>query len=267
MRVVRVILMVTAIGMLIGAGFFLMLPPAGEGFIRYIPSAMLVFFAVMTFTVWLPMVSRLDHGSVLWNGLPATATIVDVADTNATVNEQPVFLFTLDVQHPDGSVRRATTRQIVSRTSLGAIKPGLVVAVRVDPKKPDRVAIEPTQPDGPPTAPSATTAGSTTVGTVMKASDIVRDGIQATAVVKSSSLTGSTFGSVAPDQADPSNADDPIVLLDLHVTAPDGTGFDARGIHRVPSDRLSSLGPGQRVPVAYLARDPANSTAIDWNRV
>src|SRR5690606_7175631 len=132
----------------------------------------------------------------------------------------------LDVQHPAGSVRRATTRQIVSRTSLGAIKPGLVVAVRVDPKKPDRVAIEPTQPDGPPTAPSATTAGSTTVGTVMKASDIVRDGIQATAIVKSSSLTGSTFGSVAPDQADPSNADDPIVLLDLHVTAPDGTGFD-----------------------------------------
>lgn len=272
--------LLTAIGIgLAGGGIYLILqPPPNEGIVKYLPAAMLLFFALLMFVVWLPMVRGLDHSDVLRNGEPAMATIVAVDQTGTRINEQPVFKFTLDVAGANGETRRVTTKQIVSLTSIGVLRRGMIVPVRVDSEKPTKVAIDSrranemsgsgaTSPAGlgtpvvPPTGVVPPVAG------VVQSADVVRDGVSAQATVQMVSLTGMTFGQMRPADADESTRDDPMVMLALAVTATDGTTFTAQGIHRVPKDRLSEMTPGGAVPVAYRPNDPAGTTCVDWSKL
>lgn len=182
-----------------------------------------------------------------------------------------MFKFTLDVRRQDGSVHRATVRQVVDRTSLGALVPGIVVPVRVDPRKPARVAIDsqgtlgPGQPAGQvypatPDMPASNRA--------LTAADVIRDGVRATATVQSVAMTGQTYGQHWPDRAEPSNRDDPTVVMTMNVAGTDGATFGAKGIYRVPAHQLVRLSPGTSVPVAYLPGPNAeNSTCVDWDRL
>lgn len=264
MRVIRVILVLLGLGF-IGAGvYFIFDRPPGGGIEYLIPTGMFFLFAVLIFTVWLPMFTRTDHSKLLRTGEPASATIVDIADTGGTINQQPIFEFTLDIHRRNGSTHRATTRQIVARTALGAVRPGMTVPVRVDPRRPTKVAID---SSGNLNDAGATAAGLPRTTRAITAADIVRDGIPATATVQSIRLTGRTFGEQWPGQADPSNAADPLVVMTMDVTASDGSVFGAQGIHRVPTDRLDRLTMGATLPVAYLTADPANTTCVDWDRL
>lgn len=271
MRVVRVIVALLGIGLVAGGVYFIFDRPPGGGLEYFIPSAMLFFFAVLTFAVWLPMVSALDHGKLLRTGERAAATIVDISDTSSTVNNRPVFKFTLDVRRQDGSVHRATVRQVVDRTSLGALRPGIVVPVRVDPRKPTKVAIdshgtlEPGQPLAP-VFPATSAPGVSNLA--LTAADVIRDGVRATATVQSVAMTGQTYGQQWPDRAEPSNRDDPMVVMTMNVAGTDGAAFGAKGIYRVPAHHLVRLSPGATVPVAYLPGPNAgNSTCVDWERL
>lgn len=263
MRVIRVILTVIGLGLAAGGVYFVIeTPPGTDGIVKYIPAGMMFFFSALMFMVWLPMISRLDHGSLLRSGTPATATIVAIDDSGSTVNEQPVFRFTLDVHRADGTTRRATTHQIVSRAALGSLQTGLVVAVRVDENDPSRVAIDPSG-----NVETAASTGVPPTGGTLMASDVVRDGVGGNAVVQSVSLTGDTFGALSPDRADASTADDPMVVLTLQVSGNDTGTFTSQGIHRVPDGMIGRLTAGSTIPVAYLPRDPANTTAVDWVRL
>ncbi|HEX6195252.1 MAG TPA: DUF3592 domain-containing protein [Jiangellaceae bacterium] len=272
--------LLTTIGLgLAGLGvYFIVAPPPGEsGIVQYIPAAMCLFFALLMFVVWLPMVRGLDHGAVLRNGEPAMATIVAVNETGTQINERPVFKFTLDVPAANGETRRVTTKQIVSLTSIGVLRPGMVVPVRVDPKKPTKVAIDSQRANAMPGSAAMTPAGMGTpvvptgvvppVAGVVQSADVIRSGVSAQATVQMVSLTGMTFGQMRPTDADASNRDDPMVMLALLVNATDGRSFTAQGIHRVPEARLSGLTPGRTVPVAYLPNDPSGTTCVDWNRL
>lgn len=278
----------TAIGLfLAGLGiYFIVEPPPGEsGVVQYIPGAMCLVFALLMFVVWLPMVRGLDHSDVLRNGEPAMATIVSVDQTGTRINERPVFKFTLDVAGANGETRRVTTKQLVSLTSIGALRPGMVVPVRVNPKKPAKVAIDSQRanemsgagamPPASPTAPAAAgvppagmTAGAVPpIAGVVQSSDVIRNGVRAQATVQMVSLTGMTFGQMRPTDADASTRDDPMVMLALLVSPADGASFTAQGIYRVPKERLSGITPGGTVPVAYMPNDPLSTTSVDWNRL
>jgi hypothetical protein len=272
-RVVRWILILLGFGLVGGGIYFIVDRPPG-GIEALIPAGLLFFFAILMFTVWLPMFTRTDHGKLLRTGEPATATIVEVTDTGGTINQQPIFKFTLDIRRRDGSTYRTTIRQIVSRTAQGAIRPGMTVPVRVDPDRPTKAAIDsagnlhdaarPLVGLAPTGLPPASLPAS---GRALMAADVIRDGIRATATVQSVQLTGQTFGQQWPDRADPSTAADPLVVMTMDVTAADGSTFGAQGIYRVPKDRLPRLALGATLPVAYLPADPSNTACVDWDRL
>ncbi len=280
LRVIHWVEVAIGLGLVGGAIYLAVAPPPGgpTGAARFVPTGMLLLFAILMFTVWAPMTRRIDHGMLLRTGKPTTATVVDVRDTGGTVNMQPVFRFTLDVRGLDGSTYRAVTDQMVSRTSLGVIRPGMVVPVRVDPRRPTKVAIDTSRPatatSGPAGPASAQMTGTNTVLTagfpqapgVIHSADVIRDGVRATASVRAVALTDTTFGQFRPHEADPSNTADPMVMISLEVRAADGSTFTETSVHRVPAARLSGLSPDVTLPVAYLAADPTRTTCIDWDR-
>lgn len=291
MKFVRYLLTAMGLGLAGGGIYLIIQPPPDEGIVKYLPAAMFLFFALLTFKVWLPMVKDVDHGDLLRTGDTAMATIAAVDQTGTRINEQPVFKFTLDVARADGKISRMTTKQIVSLTSIGVLRPGMVVPVRIDPNKPGRVAIDsqraneifnagatPPAGVGTPAAmgmPAATgmpstgmTPGQTPpVAGMVRSADVVRDGVSAEATVQMVSLSGMAFGQMRPSDADESTKDDPMVMLALLVTVSDGSTFTAQGIHRVPQDQLSEMTPGRTVPVAYLPNDPVGTTCVDWERL
>jgi len=83
---------------------------------------------------------------VLESGAPAQATVVSVKETGAQSwaprGTRHQVSCELEVCPSDGSPYRARTTQFVSAAVEGALHPGAKVAVRFDPAKPTRVAIE-----------------------------------------------------------------------------------------------------------------------------
>jgi len=83
---------------------------------------------------------------VLESGAPAQATVVSVKETGAQSwglkGTRHQVSCELEVCPSDGSPYRARTTQFVSAAVEGALQPGATVAIRYDPAKPRRVAIE-----------------------------------------------------------------------------------------------------------------------------
>lgn len=75
-------------------------------------------------------------------GLPARAVVESMADTGVTVNGQPVVSFGLTVQPADGPAYQVAHRQSLPRIPLGVIAPGVVLPVKVDPHRRDRLRID-----------------------------------------------------------------------------------------------------------------------------
>jgi hypothetical protein len=74
-------------------------------------------------------------------GLPGTATITAVADTGATINDNPSVLFDLQVLVDGGDAYPVEHTQVVSRMALPGFQPGATVPVRVDPEDPNVLII------------------------------------------------------------------------------------------------------------------------------
>lgn len=65
-------------------------------------------------------------------GVDATATIVSMQATGATINMQPELLFQLNLD-VNGSTSEVTHKQVVSPAVIGQLQPGAQVPVKVDP--------------------------------------------------------------------------------------------------------------------------------------
>lgn len=77
------------------------------------------------------------------SGLPASAHILEIWDTGITVNEDPVIGMRVEVSPPDGPAYSATIpKSLISRLDIPRFQPGATVSVRIDPRDPDRVALD-----------------------------------------------------------------------------------------------------------------------------
>jgi hypothetical protein len=79
---------------------------------------------------------------VLAEGLAGTAEITSVTQTRMQVNNQPIMVLRLTVTVPDRPPYEARVRQLIPFVLLVRAQPGKVVAVRIDPDKPDRPVID-----------------------------------------------------------------------------------------------------------------------------
>ena len=75
-------------------------------------------------------------------GESAQATILQIVDTGMTLNNDPVVDLLLDVRRTGQSSYQARTRTPISRLDVPRFQPGAIVPVRVDPRNPNRVALD-----------------------------------------------------------------------------------------------------------------------------
>jgi len=75
-------------------------------------------------------------------GESAQATIVEIVDTGMTLNNDPVVDFVLDVRRTGQASCQARTRTPISRLDVPRFHPGAIVPVKVDPRNPNRVALD-----------------------------------------------------------------------------------------------------------------------------
>lgn len=116
--------------------------PAGRwGFL--IPVViLLVGFGIPGFLFFWPEYQR---SQLLETGVPAEATILGIAPTGNTFNDQPQVEIRLEVRPADGAAYEAETTMIVNPVYLSEFQPGKTVQVRYDAQDPSKVAIEETE--------------------------------------------------------------------------------------------------------------------------
>ena len=76
-------------------------------------------------------------------GEPAQATVLQVWDTGVTVNDDPVIGLRVRVERAGQSPYEAVIKKsLVSRVHIPQFQPGSRVPVKVDPKDPNRLALD-----------------------------------------------------------------------------------------------------------------------------
>jgi len=76
------------------------------------------------------------------NGVPASAEVLEIWDTGVRLNDNPVVGFRLLVTLEDGESYEAETKNVVSVVHIPQVQPGAVLPVKIDPKKPQLVALD-----------------------------------------------------------------------------------------------------------------------------
>jgi hypothetical protein len=76
------------------------------------------------------------------NGLPATATVLQIWETGVRVNDNPVVGFLLEVHAEGLEPYKAETKALISILLIPQIQPGAVLKVKYDPRNPQRVALD-----------------------------------------------------------------------------------------------------------------------------
>ncbi|GGS78346.1 hypothetical protein GCM10010156_41290 [Planobispora rosea] len=193
------------------------------------------------------MVNEMTRGNddLRTGGIPATALVVSMADTGMTVNDLPMVAFELEVCRAGAAPYRVSHRETLPRLLVGAVLPGCVLAVRIDPARRERLTIDWSVPPG---------EGGPVIKEHLSAADLLARGLPGTATVLGTfSMNGMT-----------AENGDPIVGFMLRVT-PDGghAPYEVRLGHRVPSAHLHRTLPGTELPVRIAAEDP-EKVAVDW---
>jgi hypothetical protein len=79
--------------------------------------------------------------ALMAGGIVGQATIDQITDTGATINDNPRVQLELTVEIPGRDPYPAALTQVVSRMAIGRFQPGSTVPVRVSPDDPQTLMI------------------------------------------------------------------------------------------------------------------------------
>jgi hypothetical protein len=99
-----------------------------------------IVFSVVVIILAMNWTRSLSAGGVK-NGVMAPGTIVRTWDTGASVNDNPVVGFALDVRPQNEAPFQVEMKQLVSRIQIGAYLPGMPVQVMYDPANHKKIKI------------------------------------------------------------------------------------------------------------------------------
>ncbi len=108
----------------------------------YVFPMMVIGIAVPLVMVFRLMRGSMERSRILSSGIPAQATISRIWETGVQVNNQPQVGFALQVWPPNGAPYMTEVKMVVSALVIPRIQPGAVVAVKIDPADPRKVAID-----------------------------------------------------------------------------------------------------------------------------
>ncbi|MEV8437608.1 hypothetical protein AB0425_09580 [Actinosynnema sp. NPDC051121] len=174
-------------------------------------------------------------------------TVVGVARTGLSVNDQPQLDIRLEVDTADGRTFPATARQVVDITDLSAVQPGAILPVRY---LSDGRAVLAT--DAPPHELQAAldrvhvAKGYLTPHQLR----ITEEGVDTSALVLDMTPTGqASDGRTA-------------LRLTLRVTRPDGTTFDVTQDKKLPPTSIPQVQRGMVVRAMYLPEDESDVAVL-----
>ena len=204
------------------------------------------------------------------NGVAGTGRVISVRDTGVTLaGNNAVMAACVEASAPGIAPYEAELRIALGRTQWGALQPGMVVPIQIDPVDHARVAYDDTR------QAHAGAAGVSGMGglsgsmqphvTTRNAADVVERGIPTMGVLQSVVPTGATAGQFAPGlPAD--QADDPVMQVTIDYAGPGGAPMSTTVMVRVPDGKAGYLAAGLQIPARYLPEQPAVAT-IDWDRL
>jgi hypothetical protein len=168
-------------------------------------------------------------------------TVVSLARTGLSVNDQPQLLITMDVDTPDGRRFRGEAKQLIDLTDMAAVQPGAVLPVRYLPGD-SRVVLAVDAPQAE--LQHALDQTRLAKGLITpRQLQISHEGLETRAVVLSVAPTGEIRGDLA------------VVAMNMRVTRPDGSTFDTVQEKTASPEMLAQTQPGAVVRVRYLAHD------------
>jgi hypothetical protein len=79
---------------------------------------------------------------IVESGIAGTGTVVAADETGMTVNDQPMLVFTLDIEAPTLAPYRATSRSTVPFLAVSQLSQGMKLPVKIDPDNNQKVYID-----------------------------------------------------------------------------------------------------------------------------
>lgn len=124
-------------------GIIAVLRAGGQNSI-YIAIAMVIVFGGMGYFLykflWQP---KFNIRRLQLEGIPGKAKILEVHETNITVNQNPQIKLVIEIKNIDGGVYTTSCKTIVSRLRTFNFQPGKEVNIKIDPKDEKNVIVDP----------------------------------------------------------------------------------------------------------------------------
>ena len=76
--------------------------------------------------------SVFERRSLLKNGIPWIGIIKDIKDTQARLNENPIFEILLEIKDPSGETKLIKINQVINLGDLPSLKPETKVNIMID---------------------------------------------------------------------------------------------------------------------------------------
>lgn len=109
----------------------------------YIAIALVVVFGGMGYLsykfLWQP---KSNTRRLQIEGIPARAKIVEVHETNITINQNPQYRLILEIKNNGGQVYNTACKTIVSRLRTVYFQPGKEINIKIDPRNEKNVIVD-----------------------------------------------------------------------------------------------------------------------------
>jgi hypothetical protein len=109
----------------------------------YIAVAMVLVFGGMGYFLnkflWQP---KNNTRRLQMEGIPGSAKILEVHETNITVNQNPQYKLVLEIKTNLGQIYTTGCKTVVSRRSNVFFQPGKEISVKIDPKNEKNVIVD-----------------------------------------------------------------------------------------------------------------------------
>jgi hypothetical protein len=109
----------------------------------FAPIAITVVVLVFVFLVFRKVFGGIaQNNALLTRGEPAQATVLQLWDTGVSLNDNPQVGLLLEVRPQNRPAYQVQTKSFISRLKVSQVQTGAVVAVKVDPTDPAKVALD-----------------------------------------------------------------------------------------------------------------------------
>ncbi len=154
MKSIRIALIISAVGVLIGLGvvvYLLFLGPdhielsgtSLEGLMEsgFLPALIVILITLgISGVVMLPFI-RSAFPAQIKNGVTAQARVLKVWDTGVSINDNPQVGLLVEVPLPGKFPIQAEVKTVVSRLRAALVRPGVMAEVKYDPQNPKRLQL------------------------------------------------------------------------------------------------------------------------------